>query len=161
MNISSKMLKTIKNPWNIIPALGGRGMLNFIPDELYLKATFRAIMNKKLNLVNPKTFNEKLQWLKINYRDPRLVMMVDKYKVREYIEDLLGKNYLVPLLGVWDKVEDIDFELLPNKFVLKCTHDSGSFYICKDKNKIDINMLEKKYNRHFPLNFYCIFFQPY
>lgn len=112
--------------------------LNNLPDKLYLKIMFYKHTRKKLNLRNPKTYNEKLQWLKLYNRKPEYTMMVDKYKVREYIKNKLGEEYLIPLLGVWDKPEQINFSLLPNQFVLKCNHNSGTgMYICEDKSQIN------------------------
>lgn len=107
-------------------------------DEEYLKKCFKACTGKDLHLDNPQTYNEKLQWLKLFDRKPEYTMMVDKYRVREYIKEKLGEEYLIPLLGVWDKVEDIDFDKLPEQFVLKCTHDSGGLCICRDKSTFDM-----------------------
>ncbi len=108
-----------------------------MPDKEYLEKKFYVTMGYPLDLNNPQTFNEKLQWLKLYDRKPEYTMMVDKYKVREYIKEKLGEEYLIPLLGVWDKAEDIDFDKLPNQFVLKCNHNSGlGMYICKDKSKL-------------------------
>ena len=102
-------------------------------------------MGKKLNLDNPQTFNEKLQWLKLFDRRPEYTMMVDKYKVRDYIAEKLGEEYLIPLLGVWDDPDEIDFDALPNQFVLKCNHNSGlGMCICKDKSKLDIDKVRKE-----------------
>ena len=102
-------------------------------------------MNQKLNLDNPQTFNEKLQWLKLYNRKPEYTMMVDKYKVREYVAEQLGEEYLIPLLGVWDDPDEIDFDALPNQFVLKCNHNSGlGMYICNDKSKLDIRQVKKE-----------------
>jgi hypothetical protein len=95
-------------------------------------------MNKKLNLLNPSTFNEKLQWLKLHDRNPLYTSYVDKYEVREFIEKTIGKECLVPLLGVYDEVEDVDFSILPDQFVLKPTHTSGNVIICRDKTKLDL-----------------------
>lgn len=117
-----------------------------LPDKLYLKLMYRLCMRKRLNLENPKTYNEKLQWLKLYDRKSEYTMMVDKYEVRKYIADTIGKEYLIPSLGVWDKFEDIDFEQLPDQFVLKPNHTSGDVYICKDKSKIDYKELEKEVN---------------
>jgi hypothetical protein len=141
-------------PRLIVVNLSKVGALNWMPDSWYLKLNYFLIIGKRLNLKNPKTFNEKLQWLKLNDRKPNYTMQVDKYAVRKYIEDTIGSQYLMPLLGVWDRFEDIDFEKLPNQFVLKCTHDSGSVYICKDKNNIDKNMLKKKYENHMKRNMF-------
>ena len=98
----------------------------FIPDELMLKIEYRMKIGKKLDLKNPKTFNEKLQWLKINDRKPVYTKMADKIGVRDYIAQKIGQEFLVPIYGCWDSVDDIPFDDLPSKFVLKCTHDSGS-----------------------------------
>jgi len=141
-------------PKLIVVNLSKVGVLNWMPDSWYLKLKYYLIIGKRLNLKNPKTFNEKLQWLKLNDRNPNYTMLVDKYAVRKYIEDTIGSQYLMPLLGVWDRFEDIDFEKLPNQFVLKCTHDSGSVYICKDKKNIDRNMLKQKYDNHMKRNMF-------
>ena len=103
-------------------------------DKEYLKILYEIVMGKRLELDNPQTFNEKLQWLKLYDRNDEYTKMVDKYEVKKYVEDKIGKQYIIPTLGVWDRFEDIDFDKLPNKFVLKCTHDSGGVVICKDKN---------------------------
>lgn len=100
-------------------------------------------MGEDLHLDNPQTFNEKLQWLKLYDRKPEYTIMVDKYKARKYIKEKIGEEYLIPLLGVWDKAEDIDFDALPNQFVLKCNHNSGlGMYICKDKSKLTENQIK-------------------
>lgn len=116
-------------------------------DERYLKIKFHLKMGKKLNLENPQTFNEKLQWLKLYNRKDEYTMMADKYAVRDYIADKIGEEYLIPLLGVWDSANDIDFDALPKQFVLKCTHNSGKgMCICKDKSKLDIDKVRKELN---------------
>lgn len=100
---------------------------------------------KKLNLNDPRTFNEKLQWLKLYNRKPEYTMMVDKYAVRKYIADTVGEQYLIPLLGVWDDPDDIDFDALPAQFVLKCNHNSATgLCICRDKSKLNINKVKRE-----------------
>jgi hypothetical protein len=111
-------------------------------------------MGKKLNLDNPQTYNEKLQWLKLNYRKPIMTTMVDKYEVKKYIADLIGEEYIIPTLGVWDRVEDIDWDSLPNQFVLKCTHDSGGLVVCKDKSKLDKNKAQMRLATSLKRNYY-------
>jgi len=119
----------------VVLGLERRGLLNWLPDKQYLELMYSAAMGKKLNLKKPQTFNEKLQWLKLYNRKPEYSIMVDKYLVREYIKDKIGEEYLIPLLGVWDNPDDIDFDALPKRFVLKCNHNSGKgMYICKDKS---------------------------
>lgn len=120
------------------------GIFDKMPDEKYLRLSYWMHMGKRLDLDNPITYNEKLQWLKLHDRKPRYTMLVDKYEVREHIKQVLGEEYLIPLLGVWESADDIDFESLPNQFVIKCTHDSKSVIICKDKSKFDKEEARKK-----------------
>ena len=112
--------------------------------EEIIKEQFRNALGYELNLENPKTFNEKLQWLKLYYHDPLITKCADKYLVREYIKETIGEEYLIPLIGVWDKVEDIDFDKLPNQFVLKVNWGSGQNIIVKDKSKLDIEEAKNK-----------------
>lgn len=149
-----KIYTYIKNPFLIIPYLGFRGFFRWIPDPLWLKIVFRIKMGYKLDLNNPKTFNEKVQWLKLHDRNPLYTTLVDKYEVRKFIAETIGEEYLIPLLGVWDHFDDIDFGKLPNQFVLKCTHDSGGLVICKDKSRFDINAAKKKISTCIKRNFY-------
>lgn len=128
-----------------------------LPDELYLRVLFRLMTGKKLNLQSPETFGEKIQWLKLHDHNPDYKIMVDKYAVKEYVADKLGSKYIIPTLGVWDRVEDIDWDSLPNQFVLKCTHDSGGLVICKDKNKLDKREASKKLNSCLKKSFYKLY----
>ncbi|MGX5522828.1 ATP-grasp fold amidoligase family protein [Bacillus toyonensis] len=148
--------KTIKNPYKLASYLGERGMLKSIPDEIYLKWIYRARMDKNLDIDNPITFNEKLQWLKLYDRNPLYTQLVDKYEVRKYISNIIGERYLIPLLGVYEKFSDIDFDKLPSQFVLKCTHDSGGLVVCKDKNTLDMESAERKINRSLKRNYYYL-----
>lgn len=154
----NKILKAaknlVKNPYLLYPYLGSFGLLNWLPDAAYLKGCFRAKMGYKLDLENPKTFNEKLQWLKLHDRNPVYTQMVDKYAVREYIKNTIGEEYLIPLLGVWDSFDEIDFNSLPEQFVLKMNHDSGTVVICKDKKTFDIEAARKKINKRINYNYY-------
>lgn len=131
------------------------GMYDRLPDDKYLKKLFKAYFHKELNLENPVTFNEKLQWLKLYNRKPEYTMMVDKYKVREYIAQTLGEEYLIPLLGVWDDPDEIDFDALPDQFVLKCNHNSGTgMCICKDKSELDIPKVKAELRKGLKENYY-------
>jgi len=130
-------------------------VIRSIPDAAYLKYMYRKVMGKKLDLENPRTFNEKLQRLKLHDRRPEYTKMVDKYEVRQYIKEKIGEEYLIPLVGgPCDKFEDIDFSKLPEQFVLKCTHDSGSVEICKDKGNFDIPLVRNRFNRALKGNFF-------
>ena len=126
----------------------------FIPSKFDIIINYYIRMGKKLNFNKITTYNEKLQWLKLYDRNPIYTQLVDKYEVRKYISKIIGKQYLIPLIGVWDKFEDIKFSELPNQFVLKCTHDSGGLVICKDKSKFDIESARDKINKNLKKNFY-------
>lgn len=155
--IMSKIRTFIENPQYFITSPASKGWLNWVPDSLYLKLLYRVIMGRRLNLRNPKEYNEKLQWLKLNDRKPEYSTMVDKYEVRGYIENLLGDKYLIPCLGIYDSVDDIDIDALPDRFVLKCTHDSGSVEICKDKSSFDIEGARHRFSQAMKRNYYATY----
>lgn len=144
----------LKHPSQLFGSLGHRGFFNWMSDKQYLKILFKIRTGQKLNLNNPKTFNEKIQWLKLHDRRPEYTMMVDKYAVKKYVAQKIGKQYIIPTLGVWDKFDDIDFDKLPDQFVLKCTHDSGGLVICRDKSQFDIGAARKKINRCLKHNYF-------
>ncbi len=129
-------------------------LTRLLPDKTYIRLKYFSHFKKFPNLKNPQTFNEKLQWLKLHDRNPEYTKMVDKYEVREYIKEKIGEEYLIPLLGVWDSFDEIDFGKLPDQFVLKCTHDSGGLVICKDKEKLDIGKAKEKINASLKNNYY-------
>lgn len=132
--------------------------LGFIfPDKIFLKILFRCKFGYKLDLKNPKTFNEKIQWLKLYNRNPLYTTLVDKFSVKEYVAQKIGNQYIIPTLGIWDKFDDIDFNMLPNQFVLKCTHDSGGLAICKDKSNFDIPSVRNKITKSLKQSYYKSF----
>ena len=140
---------------NMFDFFASRNMLNWMSDEAFLKRKFKLRMGYELDLDNPKTFNEKLQWLKLYDRNPLYTKLVDKYEVRKYIAEKIGEEYLIPLVGgPWNSPDEIDFDALPEQFVLKCTHDSGGVVICKDKSKLDIPAVKAKLNKHLKRNYY-------
>lgn len=131
--------------------------LRFLPDEIYVKLFFFAVTGKRLNLKHPKTFEDKQQWLKLYDRHPEYRDLVDKLKVRDHITRELGEEYLFPLLGTWKRFEDIDFESLPNQFVLKCNHDSGSVKVIRDKKSLtaqEVEELHKHFTKHLKRDFF-------
>jgi len=135
--------------------MSARGLYNWMPDKKFLETKFKIQMGKKLNLDNPKTFNEKLQWLKLYDRNPLYTTLVDKYAVRQYIKDTIGEEYLIPLVGgPWKTFDEIDFDALPDQFVLKCTHDSGGLVICRDKSKLDKEKARRKIEKCLKTNYY-------
>lgn len=116
----------------------------WIPDRLYLKWMFKLRLGYKLNLNSPQTYNEKLQWLKLNYHNSDYTRLVDKVAVKDFVARKVGKKFVIPTIGVWDSVNDIDWDSLPNKFVVKSTNDSGGVVVCSDKNKFDVNIAVNK-----------------
>lgn len=125
-----------------------------VPDKAYLRIKYYLRMGRKLHLQSPKTFNEKLQWLKLYERKPDDKVLSDKYAVKQYITETLGEQYVIPLLGVWNHFDDIDFNSLPDRFVLKCTHDSGGLVICKDKSKLDLKKAKKIIERSLKYDYF-------
>lgn len=133
-----------------------RYALRFMPDELYIQLNYFAHFKKFANLRNPTTYNEKLNWLKLHDRNPLYTNLVDKYEVKSYVEKIIGRGYTIPTLGVWDSVNKIDFDFLPNQFVLKCTHDSEGLVICRDKKKLDVQAAKEKLKNALAQNFFYI-----
>ena len=131
-------------------------LLSFVPSAPYLKMVYRIKTGEKLHLKNPVGFNEKLNWLKLNHIHPEYTQLVDKLAVRDYIREKIGEDYLFPLLGSWDSFDDIDFDALPDKFVLKCNHDSGSVKLITDKSKMDKAALKAFFERRLAMNAYCL-----
>lgn len=123
-------------------------------DAQYLKLKYYVNFRHELNLENPQRFSEKIQWLKLYNRKPEYVKMVDKYDAKMYVASIIGDKYIIPTLAVYENVEDIDFDALPNQFVLKCTHDSGGIVICRDKINIDRKYAIKKLQKGLKRNFY-------
>lgn len=132
------------------------GILNFMSDEKYLQKKYEITTGEKLNIQNPKTFNEKLQWLKLHDRKDIYTKMVDKYEAKQYVANIIGEEYIIPTIGIYNNFNNIDFKKLPKQFVIKCTHDSGGLVICKDKNKLNIKEARKKINKCLKRNFYYI-----
>ena len=141
---SNKILKKIKYAMRIVP------------DKAYIQMYYFAHFKRFCNLRNPETYNEKLNWLKLHNRNEEYTKLVDKYEVKEYIASIIGEDYIIPTLGVWNHFDDIDFEKLPNQFVLKCTHDSEGLVIVKDKSKLDKVAAKEKIEAALKQNFYYI-----
>lgn len=156
MEIHDKVQKAVADPWYIIRGLASKNLLNFLSDRTYLKLMYYAHFQTKLNLSEPQTYNEKLQWLKLYHRNPEYTIMVDKYEVRDYIREKIGEKYLNTLLGVWKTPEEIDFEELPDKFVLKTTHNSGGYVICDNKDKLDWESAKQILSKYLNKNYFNI-----
>lgn len=125
-----------------------------IPSKQYISINYRLLIGYFPNIDNPHTFNEKLQWLKLYGFKPEYTKMVDKYLVKDYVSSLIGEEYIIPTIAVWDDVDDIRFDQLPNQFVLKCTHDSGGLIICKDKSSLDVDSAKDKLKKSLARNYY-------
>ncbi len=135
--------------------LSSRNLLNWMSDEAYLKRAFRYSLGYELDLEHPKSLNEKLQWLKFHYRVSLYSQLVDNYAVKNWVIEKLGPEYVIPVVaGPWDNVEEIDFDALPEQFVLKCTHDSGGLVICKDKAKFNCGEAKRKLAKSLHRNYY-------
>ena len=155
--MSGEMIKLkyyLRNPHKLFLALLEHRLIPFITDRYFLRVKYKVRMNKPLNIDVPQTFNEKLQWLKLYDRKPIYTTMVDKYTVKQYVAECIGEEYIIPTIGVWEKFDDIDFDSLPNQFVLKCTHDSGGLAICRDKAAFDKEKAKKKIERSLKRNYY-------
>ena len=152
----SDIIKEIKEPRQLFLKVLHRYPETFkwMDDETYLKFVYGIALGKKLNLNNPKTFNEKLQWLKLHDRKDIYTTMVDKYEAKKYVAERIGEEHIIPTLGVWNHFDEIDFDALPDQFVLKCTHDSGGLVICTDKSKFDREAARKKIEHSLKRNFY-------
>lgn len=151
-----KIVDSIKNPSKLITFFVRRGHLRFISDEKYAKIHYKAYHKKKLNLTNPITFSEKIYWLKVFDTKPEYTVMTDKYLARDYVNDIIGEDLSVPLIGVYEKFSDIPFNQLPEKFVIKCSHDSGSTKICTNKKLFDYKKSKKYYDNRLKINYYWI-----
>ena len=152
----SKLYNFITNKRLRFSYLTAMGLTHWMSDERFLKKEYYLAMGKTLNLNTPKTFNEKLQWLKLYNREPQYTMMVDKYAVKQYVANKIGSQCIIPTLGVWNHFDEIDFDELPNQFVLKCTHDSGGIVICKDKLKLDKRAAKQKLEYYLKRKYYYV-----
>ena len=153
--ITNKIFKFLTDNNYRFLILSSFGFYNNLDDENYLKRKYKACMGKELNLDNPQTFNEKLQWLKLYDRKPEYTTMVDKYAVKKYVADIIGEEYIIPTLGVWDSPDDIDFDKLPDQFVLKCNHNSGTgMCICKDKSQLDFDKVKRELRKGLKEDYY-------
>lgn len=150
----NKLIKLLVDPSYRKTILLNAGFYKNLTDEDFLKMKFRIEMGYELNLDNPQTFNEKLQWLKLHDRNPLYTRMVDKCEAKKYVADIIGEQYIIPTLGVWNSVDEIPFDQLPERYVLKSTHDSGGIVICRDKNTFDVAAAKRKLNKSLHHDYY-------
>lgn len=150
----NKLSKFINNPWIAYVFAAGYGLTNWVPDEPHLKAMFRGTVGEKLDLKNPKTFNEKLQWLKLHDKNPLYNTLVDKYRVKPWVAERIGVEHVTKTYAMWEEVEDIDITDLPDRFVLKTNHDCGGVAICSDRSTFDLDAAKKKMAKHLKTNYF-------
>ena len=142
------IIQVSRHPWM-------KKVLGLFPDKMYIYVKwYGRRMPYHLNIKNPKTYNEKLQWIKLYDRNPLYTIMVDKYMVKKYVSDQIGERYVIPILGVWDNVDDIEWNRLPSQFVIKANHDCGGMVICKDKSKLDIEEARIRLKKALNNNYY-------
>lgn len=147
------IITLIKSPKLLLYTLDNKNIIR-MNDKDYIKIQFKKRMGYDIDFNNLNTFNEKLQYLKLYNRKDIYTKMVDKYEVKEYVKDKIGSDYIIKTLGIYNKFNEIDFNSLPNKFVIKCTHDSGGLVICKDKNKLDLKSTKEKIEDSLKRNFF-------
>lgn len=154
---SYKLKRGMKDPLYGVNFLLKR-FSRFIPnDKVYLSLRWFTVTHRFINWRNPSRFTEKLQWLKVYYHRPELTTMVDKIEAKKYVAGIIGEQFIIPTIAVWDSADDIDFDKLPDKFVLKCNHDSGTgMCICTDKSKLDYSSVRKGLNEGLKSDYYPI-----
>lgn len=127
-----------------------------LPDSIYIKMVYYTKLKRRMNLANPKTYNEKLNWLKLHDRKAQYKIMVDKYDAKEYVARLIGEKYIIPIYGVWNHFNDIDFSVLPEQFVLKTTHDSGGVVIVRNKSEMEKGKVKNTIEGSLNNNYYYL-----
>lgn len=151
--MNPKIKKALKNPYYACELVLNQ-LAPYVSDENFVKWKYYLNFHKRLDLRNPQTFNEKLQWLKLYDQHEEYTQLVDKYEAKQFVASIIGKEYIIPTIGVYDSIEEIDFEYLPQQFVIKCTHNSGGIIVCKDKQKLDIKNSCKQLEKWLNVNPY-------
>lgn len=149
-----KILNVIRRPYHFFVILNNRGLANWISDKFMVKILYRDVFGRKLNLDSPKTFNEKMQWLKLYNRKDIYTSYVDKLAVKDIVAKKIGKEYIIPTLKVYDSINEISLSDLPNQFVLKCTHDSGTVVICSNKKELNFKESKDKLKKRMSENYF-------
>lgn len=151
-----RIAKYVKNPLLAYAWANAKHLMDFVPDETHLKLLHRAILGERLDLGNPRTFSEKLQWLKLYDRNPLYTTLVDKHAVKSWVAERIGDEHIVKTLATWHNSDDITLDDLPNRFVLKTNHDCGGVVVCKDKRTFDLPAAKRLLKRHLDRNYYYI-----
>lgn len=150
----NKLQKYVHNPLLLYSLATSRGLTCWVPDELHLKMMHRAHVGRWPNLDKPRTFNEKLQWLKLNDHNPLYNTLVDKYTVKQWVANRIGSEYVTKTYARWDSTRDVDISSLPERFVLKTNHDCGGIAICRDRATFDLEAALSKLSKHLSTNYY-------
>ena len=156
MKVFRKIKTFLNNPRVLLLILAQKNVIR-LNDENFIKLFWKTKFKTKLDLNNPIGYNEKIQWLKLNDRKEIYSTMVDKHLAKDYVKNIIGEEYIIPTYGVYENFDDIDFSKLPNKFVMKCNHDSASVIVCKDKKTFDIKKAKKRINKCLHYKFYNYF----
>lgn len=146
--------KYFNNPFLLYALANAKGVLKWMPDEVHLKLMHRALIGRPLDLSDPKAFNEKLQWLKLHDRNPAYIELVDKYMVKQWVAERIGREHVLETYGVWESADNICWSDLPERFVLKTNHDCGGVVVCSDRFSFDIDKARRKLNSHLKTNYY-------
>lgn len=154
-NFNRRVRKAINKPALLLDHIVEK-YLSWLPDKTYLSFRYRLRIHRKMNWKDPKTYNEKLNWLKLHDHRPVYITMADKYEAKKFVAEIIGEQFIIPTIGVWDRAEDIEWDKLPNQFVLKCNHDSGGLVICKDKTKLDKVAAIGKLSKGLKYNYYKV-----
>lgn len=151
-----KVRKYLRKPGLMLPLLASRGFLKGMDDATFLRRWYKDYFGKDLNLDDPKGFNEKIQWLKLYDRNPEYVDMVDKISAKKWVANRIGETFIVPTLAIWETVDVIDTDSLPDRFVLKTNHDNGGVVICESKASFDLVKAKAKLKKHLSQNYYYV-----
>ena len=150
----NQVTQHLSNPLRVYSFISRIGLTKYVPDELHLRIMYRALIGKKLDLKDPRSFNEKLNWLKLHDRNPLYNILVDKLAVKQWVADKIGAQYVSETYDSWDRVENISLENLPDQFVLKTNHDSGGVVICRDKSTFDFDASKRVLRKHLNSNYF-------
>lgn len=151
--MNPKIKKALGNPYYACELVLNQ-LARYVDDERFIRWKYYLNFHKKLDLENPKTFNEKLQWLKLHDQRKDYTQMVDKYEAKKYVASKIGEEFIIPTLDVYNSFDEIDIKELPDQFVLKCTHNSGGVMICRDKTSFDIKKAQKQFSKWLSVNPY-------
>lgn len=154
MAVLARSVSVLRGRWYISTSLAKHWLRRIALRHGYYERTYKRRMGRVPDYENPRTFSEKLAWMRLYDHNPLYTTLVDKLAVRDYVRERVGEDVLIPLYGVWERAEDIDFDSLPDSFVLKCNHESGFVIICQDKSKLDTTYVRAQLAARLRMNYY-------